>query len=386
MRKKLFTALACTFALMMSACAAQTPAAPKAPDPGADAEVSYFDEISDYANFVTPGDYKNLTVTLPSINIDEAAVDAAVQNYALQMPGTVVTDRDVSMYGDQLLVDYSGRYKDDNTVFEGGTAQGQTVTIGGAGYIPGFSEGMEGKKVGEEFEMEVTFPEDYHVEDLKGREVIFTVTIHSISATPTLTDENVGELMNTHFGMSDINNMEDLRSYVRARLLEDAEAANESLLHDRVVEAAMEASTFVNDPPAKIVERYEQLIRSSVEQQAYMYQLYGYADMTTDFLLTQIAQQEGFEGTGEEFLHATAVDQVNSTMLFFAIAKAEEGVAPTEEEIRASVDQTLAQNGFTTEEEYETAAGYSLTPLVRETMTVDNVVAFLEEHVEITYE
>ena len=348
-------------------------------------DAAYFEGI-DPENYVTIGEYKGLQITLSAPEVDEASIDQMIAYYEQQLPGVPVTDRDISQNGDRLLVDFSGRYKDDGTVFEGGTAQDQTVTIGGAGYIPGFAEGMEGHRVGETFDMEVTFPEDYHAEDLRGRDVIFTVTIKSISAQPSFTDENVGDLMNNSFGVPDIHSMADQREHIRGMYLEEAQASNTEMTYNQLMEKCLSEATFTEEMPERIVARYMSLIYSSAEQQAYMYQLYGNPDLTAYSLIEQQMAMEGYEGTVATYLEELAEEQVKSMLVFCAIAQREEGLVPTEAEVEENVASVLSQSGIADEAAYEQSYGYRLTSMMRENLLSDNVLSFLEEHAEITYE
>ena len=139
---------------------------------------------------VTLGEYKNLTVEVePKEVVTEDEIQARISQDQQKGARSIdVTGRGVD-YTDTVNLDYAGSV--DGVPFEGGTAQGQTLKIGSGAFIPGFEEQMVGMNVGEEKDLNVTFPEKYHAENLAGKNAVFHVKVNSITKTelPELDDD-----------------------------------------------------------------------------------------------------------------------------------------------------------------------------------------------------
>ncbi|MBR7071530.1 MAG: FKBP-type peptidyl-prolyl cis-trans isomerase [Clostridia bacterium] len=138
------------------------------------------------AKYVTLGEYKNIKVDTASSDF-KSAYEATVENdvalhnlYEKKTTGEVVS-------GDTVNIDYVG--KKDGVAFDGGTAQGYDLTIGSGSFIPGFEDGLIGKKIGSTVDLNLTFPESYQSEELAGKAVVFTVTINYVTTTNPLKPE-----------------------------------------------------------------------------------------------------------------------------------------------------------------------------------------------------
>lgn len=185
---------------------------------------------------VTLGEYKGLTVekTQPQ-QVTDADVDAEIQRLRERNARYIeVTDRPVQE-GDEVNLDYCGKI--DGVAFEGGTAEKQTLVIGSHTFIPGFEEQIVGMKLEETKDIQVTFPEDYHAEDLKGKNAVFTCTVHGISVKqlPEVDDEFAKDA-------SEFSTMEEFKTDIRKTLQSknDKLAADqdESKLVETIVENA----------------------------------------------------------------------------------------------------------------------------------------------------
>lgn len=117
--------------------------------------------------------------------------------------------------GDTINIDYVGKI--DGVAFDGGTAQGQEITLGYSGYIDGFDDGLEGKKIGETVDLNLKFPDDYQKEELKGKKCVFTVTINSKTEkeTPELNDKFVEENIKKYYGTSTVD---ELKEFMKNKL------------------------------------------------------------------------------------------------------------------------------------------------------------------------
>ncbi len=144
----------------------------------------------DLSEYVTLGQFPNVEIDKDEIDkkVDEA-VNEITSQYAEE---NEITDRAVEN-GDTVNISYVGKI--DGEEFEGGSSNGTDLTIGSKEFIDGFEDGLIGKNLGEEVELNLVFPEDYHNEDLSGKDVVFSVKINSIKAkvNPELTDDMVKE-------------------------------------------------------------------------------------------------------------------------------------------------------------------------------------------------
>lgn len=127
---------------------------------------------------VTLGDYKHLTSKADNATVTAKEVDEVIERIQKGFASKKEVTR-VAKLGDETIIDFVG--KKDDIAFDGGTAMDYGLTLGSQSFIPGFEEAIVGHKAGETFDVELTFPGDYHVAELKGQKVIFTTTLKSIT-------------------------------------------------------------------------------------------------------------------------------------------------------------------------------------------------------------
>ena len=229
-----------------------------------------------------------------------------------------VTDRAVEK-GDILTIDYAGFVGEEQ--FEGGTAENQTLEIGSNSFIPGFEDQLIGKNKGEEVEINVTFPEEYHAENLKGKPAIFKVKIHEIKSKelPAIDDEFAKDV-------SEFDTLEELKADTR-KTLEQKAADNVKVTNDNnIVSKIVKDSTV--EIPEVLIEReidylarnYEQqfrsqgftgkgmedLIKSFVEQYKNSARTQAEFNVKADLVLTSIIEKEGIKATEEELKEEVA--------------------------------------------------------------------------------
>ena len=211
---------------------------------------------------ITLGQYKGLTVAKTAVKkVKTADVDAELSKVRERNARYIeVTDRAVQD-GDQVNLDYSG--KTDGVAFDGGTAEGQTLTIGSHTFIEGFEEQLIGMNIGETRDINVTFPEEYHAEELKGKPAVFTVKINGITVKelPELDDEFAKDV-------SEFDSMKEYKADIKKNLEErnakDAEREDESKLVETVV-----ANTKIDIPEEMIEEQIDQYIEDFKYQLSY---------------------------------------------------------------------------------------------------------------------
>ena len=134
------------------------------------------------------GNYKKLKAKAEKVSVTAKDVDEIIVRMQENFAEKATVDR-VAKLGDDTVIDFEG--KKDGVAFDGGTAKGYELKLGGGQFIPGFEEGVVGHKAGETFDIDLKFPADYHVDDLAGAKVVFTVTLHEVKEAklPELNDE-----------------------------------------------------------------------------------------------------------------------------------------------------------------------------------------------------
>ena len=329
-------------------------------------ETIYFEDIN-IDDYVTLGEYKGLQVIQSKPEVTQQEVDDFIQYTLSVSRHTVpVTDRDVVQNGDVANIDYEG--KKDGVAFEGGTAAGYDLEIGSGSFIPGFEEGLVGAKVGETKDLTLTFPENYQAADLAGQEVVFTVTVNSISTyhEHELNDEFVKEL-----GIEGVTNVKEFEDYAKEGLKLQAE--NEYLynVQTQLMNLAMQNAT-IKEPPAELIAKHKSMNISQAEYQAAMYGM----DMET-FV-------QGYYGvdmeTFETQMEARATDTAKQALLCYKIAL-EEKIDITEEEMNADFEEKYASMGYTSADDLKAAVDIKE---YKDSMLLDKVVNFLVDNAAIT--
>jgi trigger factor len=228
--------------------------------------------------------------------------------------------------GDRVIIDFEGFV--DGEPFEGGKAEQYTLEVGSGTFIPGFEDQLIGMKAGEEKEIQVTFPEEYHVEDLKGKPATFKVKLHEIKRLnlPELDDEFAQDV-------SEFDTLEELKADIEKNMKEKAEKDKENFIRNELVEKAAQNAT-VEIPEVMIENETENMLRQF--EQRLMYQglnLETYAQFTGQ---DQEALKDQFKEDAEK--------RVRADLVLEAIAK-EEKIEVTEEEVEAEIKQMAEEMG-----------------------------------------
>lgn len=200
------------------------------------------------------GDYSKIEVVKDEIQLDEARVDEYIENEREKNKIIRnIEDREVQD-GDLVNIDFEG-FK-DGVSFEGGKAEEYDLKIGSKSFIPGFEDQIIGKKLNEEFDVNVTFPEDYHVEDLKGAPVVFKVKVNAIKEEilPELDDEFAMDI-------SEFDTMEEYKNDVRAKLQEDVDKQNKLKLENSVIEKLIEEND-IKAPKSMVEARIDEEVHN----------------------------------------------------------------------------------------------------------------------------
>ena len=275
---------------------------------------------------VTLGEYKGLTAEVePKHVVEDEEIDERIQQQLKAASRTLdVTDRTVD-YNDTVNLDYAGTV--DGVAFEGGTAQGQTLTIGSGQFIPGFEEQMVGMAIGEEKDLQVKFPEQYHSEQLAGADAVFHVKVNSITMT------EVPELDDDFAQDKGFDTVDEYRASIVKELEERAERNFNVSVENALIEAAV-ANATMEIPEPMIEEQVNYILRDMEYRMMYqglrMEDYLKYTGQTRE----QLAEQ--YKGEAE--------NRVKIELVLEAIRKAE-GLEPNEEEVDEQIAKQAERMG-----------------------------------------
>lgn len=328
---------------------------------GDDSNKTYLDEIN-AKSYVKLGEYKGLEVTQADPEVLEEERDSYI-NYLLSL-----NPKEGVKEGDTVNIDYTGTL--DGVAFDGGTASGANLTIGSGQFIEGFEEGLVGAKMGDTVELDLTFPENYHSEEMAGKSVVFTVTINTImaAAPQELTDEYVQGLD------IDLSTVDEYKQYVYDMLYENAVNSYEMNVENALVSAALEKSEFVKEPPQAMVDRYTETLTANLTTEAA-----GYGVTLEEFMQYYYGMDAQ---TYPEEIKKQALLSSQQYILLKAIAD-EEGITVTEEELQAEIQRMASEASYESVDEFKEMVddkGY------KEYMIGQKVMDMLRENAVITAE
>ncbi len=203
------------------------------------------------------GEYKGLEVEKVSTRVTQKEVDAKIQEEAEKNARTISVERPVED-GDQVVLDFEGFV--DGVAFEGGKGENYPLTIGSHSFIPGFEEALVGAELEKEVDVNVTFPEDYQAEELKGKPAVFKCTVHEIKAKelPEIDDEFAAEV-------SMFDTLEEYKADVKAQIKDEKAKEGKAKQEDAVVKQAVENAEF-DIPDAMINDQVENNYNNFVQQ------------------------------------------------------------------------------------------------------------------------
>ncbi|MBF0995361.1 MAG: trigger factor, partial [Lachnospiraceae bacterium] len=265
-------------------------------------------------DYVTLGKYKGIEVSEKEVVVSEEEIQARMEVYKQQQGLKQVKDRDTVQSGDTVNINYTGKREDTGKAFEGGTASNVDLKIGSGTFVPGFEDQLIGHKVGESFNINITFPKDYSNSELAGKKTVFAITINSISNYPELTDAYIKTL-----GIDKVESKKQLHDYVEKDIRTQQEKSNLSALKNDLQDQLRKSCTF-KELPKDMISRYVALLHDNVTQNLQIMQMYYGSSMTEEQYLSQAMQAENFKGSTEDFLKEKAVEEADVGVMFQAIA------------------------------------------------------------------
>ena len=205
------------------------------------------------------GQYKGLEVKKTQVKVTKKEIEAELKNYQNQFAELVIKEDGQVENGDTAVIDFEG-FK-DGVAFEGGKGENHPLEIGSGSFIPGFEEQLIGMGVGEEKEIEVTFPENYQAADLAGQKATFKVKVHEIKSKvlPEIDDELAKDV-----NVDGIETLADLETYTKEQIKNRKQNEAEAKFSDDIFNAVIE-NTPLEVPDAMIETELQQMLRE-VEQ------------------------------------------------------------------------------------------------------------------------
>lgn len=263
------------------------------------------------------GEYKSITAEKNVYKTEDADVDAEIK--AAQEKNARMTDveRPVKA-GDVTIIDFEGFV--DGKPFEGGKGKDYTLEIGKGQFIPGFEDALIGAEIGKETEINVTFPEDYHAEELKGKPATFKVTVNQIQEKelPALDDEFAKDV-------SEFDTFEEYKNSIKDRMDKANETRTQSEFENNVIKAVVDNAE-VDIPECMINERINELVKD-----------FGYRLSSQGLNMEQYMQMTG--STPDSFKEAykePAKEQVKTNLVLEAVANAE-NIEITDDDVEAEL-------------------------------------------------
>lgn len=304
------------------------------------------------------GNYKDIEVKKVEYSVSEEDVENQIK--AMREKNSRVINKEEGQVenGDIAVIDFEGFV--DDVPFEGGKGENYNLTIGSGSFIPGFEEQLIGAKIGANVDVNVTFPEDYHAEELKGKAAQFKVTVNAIKSkeVPELDDEFVKEV-------SEFDSVEQLKEDLRSKQVESNNLRAKKEYEDEVVKKVVEAAE-VEIPEAMINREIDYMIKDldmrlkyqGLDVQKYI-ELMG---ITVDTLRNDFKD--------------VAATRVKTNLVLEAIAKAENIIA-TEDEIVTKVDEIVKSYGAKDVEKMKAAILASEKSIIEEEIVNNKVTEFL---------
>ena len=271
---------------------------------------------------VTLGDYKGLEVEKAAATVTEEQVQAELDRMAQNVASTETVERAAAM-GDTANIDFEGF--DNGVAFDGGKGDNFDLKLGSGSFVPGFEEQIVGMTAGEEKDIDITFPEDYH-EGLAGKPVVFHVKLNKVTETvvPALDDEFAKDV-------SEFDTLEELKADIRTKALENAEKQINSAFEQACVEKAAENTTV--DMPKALIEAE---LDTQMERFGYQLQMSGYS-------MEQYAKMMGGDvSTMRNAFRPAAEKQAKINVTLEKIGEVE-GIEVSEDEINAELESLASQ-------------------------------------------
>lgn len=311
---------------------------------------------------VTLGDYKGLEVKKQDTEVTDEEIEEQLKDQQQRFAELVVKE-DAIVEGDTAVIDFEGFV--DGEAFEGGKAEGYSLEIGSGSFIPGFEEQLVGLKAGEEKDVEVTFPEEYHAAELAGKPAVFKTKVHEVKGKelPELNDEFAKEVD------PEVEGIDALRAKIKERTAEEKKNAAETALRDELVETAAANATIdvphamVHNEEHRMIDDFSRRLESQGMNLDLYYQFSG----------------QTHEDLHKQF-HEDAEKRVRVSLTLEAIAAAE-NIEVTEEEVNEELNNMSSQFNMSIDQIKAALGGVSM---LENDLRMQKTIDFLAENAKVT--
>lgn len=306
------------------------------------------------------GKYKGVTVEKEDTTVSEEEVTAEIEKERERNARTIsVEDRPVKD-GDMTVIDFEGSV--DGEAFEGGKGESYPLTIGSGAFIPGFEEQVVGAKLEEEIEVNVTFPEDYHAEELAGKAAVFKVTVKEIKEKelPELDDEFAAEV-------SEFDTLAEYKEDVQKKLTEKKEEEAKNAKESKVIEAIVEDSkmeipdAMISTTQRQMVDEFAQRIQM---QGLSLEQYFQFTGLNPEKMMEQVKPQ--------------AEARIKSRLVLEAVVKAE-NIEATEEDFDKEIERMASVYQMEADKVRETVGEHGKKEIMKD-LAVAKAAEFVVEH------
>ncbi|MDD2414037.1 MAG: trigger factor [Eubacteriaceae bacterium] len=266
------------------------------------------------------GEYKGAEISPLEADVKDEAVDAKLKEMQNQNARIITEDDAEAKEGDTVVIDYEGFA--DGEAFEGGKAEGYSLELGSHTFIPGFEEQLIGVKAGDEKEVKVTFPEEYHAEDLKGKEATFKVKVIEVQVKelPALDDEFAKDV-------SEFDTLDELKKDTAEQLAKEQKRQRKIDAETKAIDRAIETSE-LDVPDLMVQEEIDQNMENMEKQ------MQGQGITLDDYLKYTGSTKEDFRNT----MKPDAEKNIKAELVLAAIAEAE-AIEATDEEMDKEIKQ-----------------------------------------------
>lgn len=309
------------------------------------------------------GEYEGIKVKKIEHNVKDEDVENEIKNAQLKNARLVPVTRKTKK-GDIVTIDFKGSV--DGTPFEGGTAENYELELGSNSFIPGFEDQLIGKKAGDDVDVNVTFPEEYHAPDLAGKPALFEVKIHEakVKELPELDDDFASEV-------SEFETMDEYRASIREKLEKAAEEKAKTETENAVVDAVVENAK-VDIPDAMINEQTDRMVQDFAQRLSYQgLDIKSYLQYTGS---TIEAMKENLKPQAEK--------QIKTTLVLEAISKAS-GIEITDEETNDKIAEMAKQYNMEADKLKELMQEADIENL-KEELAMNKVIDMLVNKAKIT--
>lgn len=306
------------------------------------------------------GEYKGVEVEKETVKVPAADVKAELNRLAQRNARTETVDRKAKK-NDTVDIDFEGFV--DGVAFEGGKAEHHALTLGSGTFIPGFEDQLIGCKAGDEKDVVVTFPEEYHAKELAGKEAVFKCKVHKVEETilPEIDDEFAKDVSDT------CETLDDLKKEISERLKKERQEAADHAFEEKVLDAVIE--NMKADIPQAMIESQ---IDSIVQDFSYRLQMQG-------MQLDQYLKMSGTEmGAFRAMFREQAEHQVKSRLVLEKVAELE-NIAVSDTELEEEYAKMAEQYGMEVDKVKSIVSVEALTGDLK----ISNALEFLKKNAKV---